>query len=495
LIPPASFVLNSMKAAIPVLLLLASCAPRTPGRPSDGPGVSGELSIISFLDPASRDPIEGGLGLFSVSVRNASKKYVILRDLALADGTPILGWVNPPTRSLAYDPQAGEFRAESGPRAAGEVVHIGLLLPGETINFRPQVRLLGLPKKYVLTYYSYSLDQLAQVVYFEVEGGGPLRFRRRVAADIQAIPAMRETAATHRSVIFPSSNSPSETPSTAEVVLDVETPPRRFRLADALRKASIPPADVLESTYCDYLDGWAVRSVAGSKLVTPMAVTALPNITRFELCFFHLDSIETHLPAQFEFTGALDVRFPGRDIRPLRDKGRTRKLAFIERSRLAGFLAEVDEKALEIEIRAEGQSISMVLRSAAHERVPTISLEDALKRAGIGRGEVLEDWWSDALGAWALRTRVKSWQVSERGLGPLPEINWFAWFFEKADDLCAAGRDVRFAIPAEHADAFPYAVGGAVKKADLAKFLVRAHELGLSVEVTPERGGSFRLMK
>ena len=484
-----------MKAAIPLLIFLASCAPRGQGRPSDGPVTTGDLSIIAFLDPASRDPIEGGLGLFSVSVRNASKKYVILRDLALPDGTPLLSWVNPPTRSLTYDPQVGEFRAETGPRAEGEVVHIALLLPGETINFRPQVRLLGLPKRYVLTYYSYALEQLAQVVYFEVEGGGPLRYRRRVASDIKTIPVVKETAATHRSVVFPSSSSPSETPLTAEVLLDVETPPRRFRLADALRKASIPPAEVMESTYCEYLDAWAVRSVTGSKLITPKAVTALPNITRFELCFFHLDTIETHLPAQFEFTGALDVRFPGRDIRPLRDKGRTRKLAFIERPRLAGFLAEVEEKALEIEIRAEGQSISMVLRSAAHETVPSITLDDALKRAGLVRSDVLEHRWSEALEAWAVRTRARSWQVSERTLGPLPQINWFAWFFEKVDDLSALRRDVRFAVPAEHLDAFPYAPGGTVKKADLSKFLARAHELGLSVEVTPERGGSFRLRK
>ena len=482
-----------MRAAIVSVLLLASCAPR-----GGGPSTAGapDLHILSYLDPASAEPIEGGLGLFAVSVRNASKRCVILRDLALPDGTPLLTWENPPPRPLEYAKAADEYRAESGPRTAGEAVHIGLLLPGETVNFRPQVRLLNLPRRYLLTYHSYSPEQVSQNVYFEVPGEGPLRYRRMAAADVVQLPVVKQTAATHRSVIFPYAHSPTENPRTMELVLDVETPPRRFRLEEALRRASMAPADLEESTYCVYLESWAVRTRDKGWLLTPKGATPLPRITRFELCFFHLDMIESHLPAQFEFTGSLDVRFQGRDIRTLRDPGgRARKLTFIERSDLAGFLKEVAEKNLEIEVRAEGRSISMLLRSAGHAGRQTLTIDEALKKVGLAKAEVVEQVWSDALGAWAIRTRTRSWQISERGAAGLPPVTWLAYFLEKLDER-AAGGDVKFILPAEDIEAFPFAPGGVVKKSDLGRFLAAVGERGLTIDVSAtDKEGPFRLKR
>jgi hypothetical protein len=382
-----------MRAAILALLVFASCGGpgvRGKGGPGDNPGMSGsngDLQILADLDPASPDPIEGGLGLFSVSVRNVSSRCVILRDLALADGTPILTWENAPPRPLVYDEALDEYRADTGPRAAGAAVHIGLLLPGETVHFRPQVRLLNLPRRYLLNYHSYSPEEVSKNVYFEVLGGGPLRYRRSAPADVVAMPSIKGSAATHRSVIFPYAHSPTEDPRTTELVLDVATPPRRFRLADAVKRLAIAPSDVEESTFCVYLEAWAVRSRDRGWLVTSRATTPLPRLTRFELCFFYLDTIEPHLPAQFEFTGALDIRFPGRNIVPLTDQNRKRKLAFIAREEVAGFLKEVAEKGLEVEVRAEGRSISLLLRSEAHGSKPTFAFPDALKTAGPTRSE------------------------------------------------------------------------------------------------------------
>lgn len=498
MIVPVPSVQNFMRSALLGLLLLASCSP-VPGKSGGGPrsdgNFTGELQILSDIDPASHDPIEGGLGLFSVSVRNASKRCVILRDLALPDGTPILTWVNPPPRALGYDPKADEYKAESGPRSAGEAVHIGVMLPGETLVFRPQVRLLNLPRRFLLNYHSFSPDEVSQNVYFEVLGGGPLRYRRLAAADVAAIPSVKVPAATHRAVIFPYAYSPTETPKTAELVLNVEAPPRRFRLADALRSASIATPEVEESTYCVYLDAWAVRARGKGWLITPRGSTPLPRITRFELCFFHLDSIDSHLPTQFEFTGALEVRFPDRRIHPLREQERTRKLAFIAREDVAGFLKEVADKGLEVEVRAEGRSISLLLRSAAHATAPTVAFADALKRAGIASTEVVEHVWSQALGAWAVRTRTRAWHLSDRAAGSLPPIPWFAYFFRRLDELAASG-EVKFAIPAEDAEAFPFAPGGVVKTADLAAFLTAVQERGLTMDVnTAEKQTAFRLRR
>ena len=483
-----------MRAALLPLFLLASCAAPGPNRgPERGGGA--DLHIMAGLDPSSPEPVEGGLGLFSVSVRNVSKRCVILRDLALPDGTPILTWENPPPRPLEYDGKADEYRAESGPRAAGEAVHIGLLLPGESVLFRPQVRLLNLPRRYLLNYHSYSPEEVSRNVYFEVSGG-PLRYRRLAAPDVAAMPSVEGAAATHRSVIFPYAHSPTENPRSTELVLDVKAAPRRFSLAEALRRAALAASDVEESTYCVYLDAWAVRTRGRGWIVTTRGATPLPRFTRFELCFFHLDTIESHLPVQFEFTGALNERFPDRRVVPMRDsQGRMRNLAFVPREDVAGFLKEVAEKGLEVEVRAEGRSISLLLRSEAHAVAPTIAFTDALKKAGIASTDVVEHIWSDALGAWAVRTKTRSWHVSERGGGGLPPIPWFAYFFRKLDETAASG-EARFVIPQEETAAFPFAPGGVVKKADLSRFLTAVLERGLTVEVSATNSGVvFRLKR
>ncbi|HTF56976.1 MAG TPA: hypothetical protein VK661_07060 [Planctomycetota bacterium] len=475
-----------MRTALPLVLLAAACAPagKNPSDPANPAGT--ELQISAHLDPASPDPIEGGLGLFAVSVRNGSKRIVILRDLTLADGTPVLTWENPPPKPLVYDSRLDEFRAEAGPRASGEGVHIGLLLPGEAILFRPQVRLLNLPRRYLLYYHSYTADEAARNVYFEHREGGLLRYRQVHSSDLEAMASAKAPEATHRSVVFPHARSPLETPRTAEVTLQADAPPRRFRLADALVRAGLTLPEVEESTFCVYLDGWAVRARGKSWLITPKGATPLPAITRFELCFFHLDMIDPHLGVQFEFTGALDVRFPDRRIVPLRDnQERMRKLAFIPREEVAAFLKDVAQKGLEVDVRFDGRAASLVLRAASDRSgSPSLPFGQALKKAGIASAEVVEHVWSEALEAWAIRTKSASWVVSERGGGGLPAIPWFAFFFRRLDELAAAG-EARFEIPAELREAFPYAAEGAVKRSDLAKFLAEAKERDLTIDVLP----------
>jgi len=475
-----------MRTALPLVLLLAACAP--PGRnPDDAAAPAGnELQISARLDPATMDPIEGGLGLFAVSVRNASKRIVILRDLTLPDGAPILTWENPPAKPLIYDSRLDEFRADAGPHSSGEGVHIGLLLPGESIVFRPQVRLLNLPRRYDLYYHSYTAAEAARNVYFEDREGGGLRYRRVMSKEVESMPPAKTAEATHRSVVFPHARSPLETPRTAQVLLQADAPPRRFRLADALVRAKLTPPEVEESTFCVYLDGWAVRSHGKSWLITPKGATPLPAITRFELCFFHLDMIEPHLGAQFEFTGAIDVRFPDRRIVPLRDnQERMRKLAFIPREEVAAFLKEVAQKGLEVDVRFDGRAASLVLRAAsARSGSPAFPFAEALKKAGISSAEVVEHVWSDALEAWAIRTKSAAWFVSERGGGGLPSIPWFVYFFRKLDELSATG-PARFEIPSELHEGLAAAADGAVKREDLPKFLTEAKERGLTIDVLP----------
>jgi hypothetical protein len=474
------------------LILLAACAP-TGKTPSSTGGA--DLRVFSDLDPSSPDPVEGGLGLFVVHVRNVSKRFVILLEMALPDGTPVLSWENAPPRPLAYDPARDEFHQESGPRSAAEVVHVGLLLPGESLLFRPQVRLLGLPRRYHLKYVSYASPEIAQNVYFEQRDGRDLRYRRMPAAQIGQLVPVPEPAATHRSVVFPHADSPLESPRRADLVLTADAAARKFRLADALDRLKATPDAVVESTYCVYLGGWAVRTKEGAWLVTPRGAVPLPRISGFELCFFHLDTIEPHLGAQFEFTGALDVRFPDRNIVLLREQNRIRKLAFIMRDALPGFLKELKEKDLEVHVRVDRRAPSLVVRTPASEGDRTFPFSEALRKIGLTSAEVLEHVWSSALGAWAVRSRSGSWYVSARGAGALPEMPWFAHFLRRLDDLGDA-ESVRFDLPADLAMDFPYARDGAVRREDLARFLSEAKQKGLKAEVSPAGAETpFRLVR
>jgi hypothetical protein len=107
----------------------------------------------------------------------------------------------------------------------------------------------------------------------------------------------------------------------------------------------------------------------------------------------------------------------------------------------------------------------------------------------------VEHVWSQALGAWAVRTKSKSWILADRGPGGLPAIPWFAYFFRKLDELAASG-EVMFVLPAEDIDAFPYAPGGKVKTADLTRFLTGAQERGLTIDVSAtDKQAPFRLRR
>ncbi|MBI4565829.1 MAG: hypothetical protein HY716_14165 [Planctomycetes bacterium] len=339
---------------------LTSC--QGPSRPSSPSGP--ELVLVGRLDLEGPPPIEGNLAQFEMEVRNASERFVILRDLTLADGTAVLSWQTAPPRPLRYDSVRDEFLQDPDGAPDADALNVGLLLPGETLRFRPQIRLLHFPRRYVLNYFAYTAEELAGNVYFEERTEDKrLRYRRWLAGEVaERLKLSAGSAAARRRIVFPHAYSVLEAPRRADLNLDVRVTPRAFRLEAALAHLGLGAADVREYTYGVALEAWAIRARSGAWLVSPRGKIPLPRITHFEFLFQYVDTLDAGVPVQFEFVGALDALFPNVRVVPVREKTRVRKLAFIPREDLPDFLRALHAEDLEIAVVTEGRSPSLRIR-------------------------------------------------------------------------------------------------------------------------------------
>ncbi len=470
-----------MRTAAPLLLaLLAACAPAGP-RP-DGPGPTrASLEVVCALDVMSPDPIEGEIGLFVIQLRNASKdRVVVLKDVAGPDGAPVISWSAASQRALRYDAAKDEYVPAADPKPGPvEPLNVGVLLPGETIQFRPRIRFIGFPKRFAVRHFDYSREEAAQNLYWEQrEAGGRVRYRRISAVDVEEkLLSSRSVEGTHRSVVFPHGDSILEQPRSADLRLDQDVRPRAFRLADAAAKAKVDPAAVTEATWSTYLEGWALRTAAGSWLATPRGAVPLPPISSLEAFFQHLDLIEPGVALQVEFLGFSDARFPEVRIVLQHDVGGTRRIGFIPREGALAFLAKVRAEDGEIDLRASPGRTSVRVRRRSYQ------LAEALARVGVARAAVVEAHYSTWLGGWALRTEKESWFAGSAELVKLPPITRFGLFFQSLDVLDPA-RPVELDYSVAARAALP--PEGPATRERLPALLGRIRERGFTVEVRLE---------
>lgn len=475
-------------------LLLASCsappaAPTPSVSPAPGPSTPAALSVRADLDPLAPDPVEGDLGLFVFRLANNSKdRVVLLKEMIAPEGGAAVTWSAAPKRPLRYDSARDEFLPAADTKAIGaEPLNVGLLLPGEAIQFRPRIRLLGFPRRYVVRYFQYGADEAAQLVYFEERREGRVRYRRVTGKDVAEMVPSRQPEGTHRSVVFPHGDSILETPRTLEVSLDVPAAPRSFRLSHALQKAAVAEADVVESTYSMRFGGWAFRTRTAAWLVTQRAVSPLPPIARFELFFQHLDLTETGDAMQVDFFGGSDGRFPDTRIVLLREGGRARRIGFVGRDDIPAFLQRVHQEGFEIDVHPEPGRLIVSVRRRSWQ------LGDALAKVGLKRPEAVEVHYSTWLGGWAVRSATDSWFVGPDGADRLPVITRFGIFFASLDALdpgeaarleFAGGTESLF-LPAPPASSAGIAVASLAKDA-FRNFLRSAREKGVTIEVRLE---------
>lgn len=348
-----------------LISLLASCA--APGSPAAPPGdPQGEPQVTTELDIPSLKPREGDLATLNFRIRNATKKYIILRDLNLTKtDTVSMTWQGSQPGLLEYRPGIDEWTYERGKKAGTRrpIFNSGLLLPGEELRVPLRIRLLEMPLEFRLTCFSLTRQEIAQKVYFEVRKDRDVRYRLLAGSDLDERllkPISRTTAAGHRAVVFPYAEQVVSTALAKTVVVHASLAPRSFTLAEACRKTGQErPPGPDGWTFSTTLDGWVIRNGEETRLVTAASVAPLPRIRQLERTFYYLDVQENAGPLEVEMAReSIAAAFQEKRYSLLTHprEGRTRYFVFVRKPDLQRLFSDVRELklALDVEMLPDG---------------------------------------------------------------------------------------------------------------------------------------------
>src|SRR5262245_48813257 len=160
-----------MKRILPLALLLAAGCQSGGSGGGNGaapPPTTGQDILITTELEYSSYPIEGNIGTFEVWIKNVSKNYIILRDLVQPGVGPVMTWQAARSGTLDYSARTDEFEYGSKPSDKPRpAFNVSLMAPGEEIHLRPRIRLLQLPRRYLLNYFVLDRRELEAQVYFE----------------------------------------------------------------------------------------------------------------------------------------------------------------------------------------------------------------------------------------------------------------------------------------------------------------------------------------
>jgi hypothetical protein len=327
-----------MKRTLPFLLLLAACG--SPPKKEEGVLLAAELE-----SPA----VEGEIGRFHVRIRNSTTAYLVLRDLAPEGSSRLAAWWQTAL--------PGKVEYEAGPDrwtydrktkdVERPVFNRGLLCPGEEIAFKIRVRLLDLPRTFVLRLYAYDVHELARRVYFERRDENLVRFVRLIGRDLETrlLPSPEKDKASHRLVVFPYAEQVATPPEERKLELKAELRRRTFPLEAALAKAGLSAHD--EHTFYSGLELWVIRAGEKAWLVNSARAIELPRIPDLQGLFYLLDATE-HPKVEVEFLKETKTLFAA-DYALVSDASRKRFYAFLPRNELVPFFEKVRDHGLILE--------------------------------------------------------------------------------------------------------------------------------------------------
>ncbi len=297
-----------MRATISIALLaLAACAPTGTGvRVGGGTQTGADLSIRSEIDFSSL-PTEGELGTFEVRLGNASKKYVVLRDLIEPGVGPLITWQVSRSGTLTFDARSARFEYD-GTKPTGEprpAFNVAFLCPGEEITIRPRIRLLRLPRRFLINYFTMELADVSANVYFESKEGGKLGYKRLFGTDLDLelvprVPKLQTNekpvplpaVASVRTVVFPHAETILTAPLQEKVDLGIRLDNQAFRLADAAAKAGTTVEQIGPLyTYWAAVNAWVFRGPQGPVMVNQKGMQELPEISDPDAFFYLLDTL------------------------------------------------------------------------------------------------------------------------------------------------------------------------------------------------------------
>jgi hypothetical protein len=294
--------MDRSRAVAALILLAAGCAPSRGGGAGAPPAPGGDLEVAVEIDSTSLKPREGDLAGVVFRILNRTPNPVVLRDLVLlrdfmlpGSTASVASWQFAQAGYLNYLPELDEWEYDRRRKAdkPRPVFNSGLLLPGERIVARAKIRLLDMPKDFQFHYFELPPTEVLRRVYWEVRADKQTRFKHLVgpALDERLRPSPLEDSASLRLVVYPFAEEVRSTRLTKSVRVAPELRPRPFTRAHAVRLAGVPEPPAGESTFCQALDGWVLRSPTGYLLVTPKDVVPLPEIRQAERVFFHVDAV------------------------------------------------------------------------------------------------------------------------------------------------------------------------------------------------------------
>jgi len=293
-----------------LILILAACSSggSSSSRSSKGGGSdsartpgSGELDLSVQVESAGASPREGELAILIFKIHNGCKNTVILKDLTqprdlmlTGSSGAVITWQFSQTGLVGYAADKDEWTYEKGRPADTRrpVFNSGLLVPDETLVVRTRVRLLEMPMDFQFSYFELTADEVRRKVYFEVRDQKMLKYRTLVGRDLddRLIPTKREESG-HRFVIFPHAEPIVSNALLKTYRLQQALRPRYFTLDQAVRKAGIAKPRAGDYSFTTIFDAWILPKDQGYVLVTPTAVSPLPELRQMDRIFHFIDTI------------------------------------------------------------------------------------------------------------------------------------------------------------------------------------------------------------
>lgn len=288
-------------AVAALILVLAACSASAPAAKGGKGAASGQLDVSVEVDAAGASPREGELATLVFRIHNATPNSIMLRDLTLPRDLMLTGstssvvtWQFSPQGLVTYAADRDEWTYDKSrrPDANRPVFNSGLLVPDERLVVRARVRLLEMPMDFQFSYFELTAEEVRRKVYFEVREQKVLRYRTLLGRELQdrLTPSLRSEEEGHRLVVFPHAEPIVSNALLRTFRLQQPLRPRFFTLDQAARKAGVPRPRSGEYSFCSVYDAWVLLKDKGHVLVTPAAITPLPELRQLDRTFHLIDS-------------------------------------------------------------------------------------------------------------------------------------------------------------------------------------------------------------
>jgi hypothetical protein len=309
-----------------LVLVLAACSTSSPAAKGGGKTATGQLEVAVEVDAAGASPRVGELATVIFRIHNTTPNSIILRDLTLPRDLMLTGstssvvtWQFSPKGLVSYAAERDEWTYDKNrrPDIPRPVFNSGLVVPDERLVVRARVRLLEMPMDFQFSYFELTAEEVRRKVYFEFREQKLLRYRTLLGQELQnrLIPSLRSEEDGHRIIVFPHAEPVASNALLRTFRLQQPLRPRFFTLDQAAQKAGVARPRTGDYPFSSVYDAWVIPKDKGHVLVTPTAVTPLPELRQMDRTFHLLDSavpdrVTIELRSHSAASALSDLKYP-----------------------------------------------------------------------------------------------------------------------------------------------------------------------------------------